>query len=76
MCFRKLYLGFLSFLVFSCSGNKLVVVILIVSDSNPLLINTSISCSEDTLLFYSALALLLVQSNLSFVINEMFSLNN
>ena len=41
--FRKLYLGFLSFLVSSRSGSEEMVVILIVSGSNHLLTNTSTS---------------------------------
>ena len=39
----KLYLGFNSFLVFYRSDSEVMVVILIVSGSNPLLTNTSTS---------------------------------
>ena len=77
MCFRKLYLGFISFLVFSRSGSEVIVLMFIVSGKNPLLTNTSTSSDlmyKDTLLFYSPSALLLVQSNLSFFINETVSL--
>ena len=43
MCFRKLYLGFISDIVFSRSGSEVIVVMFVVSGNNPLLINTSIS---------------------------------
>ena len=64
-------------MVFSRSVSEVIVVMFIVTGNNPLLTNTSTSsdlCSEDTLLFYSPLALLLVLSLLPFFINEPVSL--
>ena len=43
MCFRKLYLEFISFLVFSRPGRAVIDVMCIVSGNNPLLNHTSTS---------------------------------